>query len=147
MILLAALLLSIGIVIGGYLFAKTQPRSILALHRCEQTCLRPNELAGLIASVGLQRFPSFVPSVVMETDRIVVIQHPSPQARIHYVIIPKKDIKNIAEASEEDKEYLVDVFRVVSQIVSEQRLEQYRVATNGPGYQAATYLHFHLTAQ
>lgn len=146
-ILLAALLLLAGIIIGGYLFANTRPRSILALHKCEETCLRPNELAGLLASVGIQRLPSLLPHVVMETDKTIVVEHPSPVARLHYLIIPKKDIKNIAEASEEDKEYLVDVFRVVGYIVKEQHLEQYRVVTNGPGYQTATYLHFHLTAQ
>jgi histidine triad (HIT) family protein len=145
--LFTAGILLIGIMIGGFLFAKTQARSFLALHRCEQTCLRPNELAGLMASVGIQRFSALLPSVVMETDMTIVMEHPAPQARLHYLIIPKKDIKNIAEASEEDKEYLVDVFRVVSHIVKEQHLEQYRVITNGPGYQTATYLHFHLTAQ
>ena len=88
-----------------------------------------------------------MPAVVMETDHTIVVEHPAPEARLHYLIIPKKDIKNIAEASEEDKEYLVDVFRVVSHIVKEQRLERYRVITNGAGYQTATYLHFHLTAQ
>ena len=146
-ILSAAGLFLVGVMIGGYLFAKTQSRSFLALNKCEQTCLRPNELAGLFASVGMQRFSSLMPLVVMETDKTIVIRHPTPQARLHYLIIPKKDIKNIAEASEEDKEYLVDAFRVLSQIVKEQHLEEYRLTTNGPGYQTATYLHFHLTAQ
>lgn len=136
-----------GIVIGGYLFADTRPRSILALNKCENSCLKPNELAGLVASVGIQRLPSFILYVVMETDKTIVIKHPSPEARIHYVIIPKRDIKNIGEASAEDKEYLVDVFAVISQIVKEQHLEQYRVVTNGPAYQSATYLHFHLMAR
>ena len=140
-------LLLVGIIIGGYLFAKTQSRSFLALHKCDQTCLRPNELAGLLASVGIQRFSSLLPSVVMETDKTIVIDQSSPGTRIHYLIIPKKDIKNIAEASEDDKEYLMDAFRVASNIVKEQRLQEYRLTTNGPSYQTATYLHFHLTAQ
>lgn len=136
-----------GVVIGGYLFADTRPRSLLALNKCENSCLKPNELAGLVASVGIQRFPSFIPYVVMETDKTIVIKHPAPEARIHYVIIPKKDIKNLGEASQEDKEYLLDVFAVISKIVKEQHLEQYRVVTNGPAYQTATYLHFHLMAR
>lgn len=135
-----------GILIGGYLFADTRPRSVLALNRCEKTCLQPNELAGLIASVGIQRLP-FIPSVVMETDRTIVIKHPSPESRIHYVIIPKKDIKNLGEVSMEDREYLLDAFAVVSKIVKEQHLEQYRVVINGPAYQSVTYLHFHLMAR
>ncbi len=146
-ILAAAGLVLAGVAIGAYLFNDTQPRSVLALHRCEQTCLRPNELVGLMTSVGVQRFPSFMPKVVMETDKTLVIQSPSPQARIHYLIIPKRDIKDIASTSEDDKDYLMDVFRVVNEIVKEQHLEFYRVSTNGPGYQSTTYLHFHLMAQ
>lgn len=146
-IIIPAIVFMAGIVIGGYLFADTRPRSILALNKCENSCLKPNELAGLVASVGIQRLPSFILYVVMETDKTIVIKHPSPEARIHYVIIPKRDIKNIGEASAEDKEYLVDVFAVISQIVKEQHLEQYRVVTNGPAYQSATYLHFHLMAR
>lgn len=143
----AAGLFLAGFMIGGYLFADTQRRTVLALHNCEKNCLRPNELAGLLVSVGIQRFPSFIPSIVMQTDKTLVIAHPSPQDRIHYVIIPKKDIKNIGELSEDDREYLVDAFSAVSHIVKDQHLKQYEVITNGPAYQAATYLHFHLIAQ
>jgi histidine triad (HIT) family protein len=136
----------IGVIVGGYLFADTQPRSVLAVNRCNGTCLHANELLGLLASVGVQKLPSLVPSVVKETDKTVVIEHPSPQAKSHYLIIPKRDIKNVGEISEGDREYLLDVFRVVRDLVNEKRLVNYRLTTNGPGYQGVTYLHFHLTA-
>lgn len=145
LVILLALLL--GVVTGGYLFSDTQPRSFLALHRCEDRCLQPKELAGLLASVGIQKLPLLIPSVVVETEKTVVIEHPAPEARIHYLIFPKKDIRNIAEVSEADGEYLVDAFSVVRGIVEEQKLIRYRVVTNGQGYQGVTYLHFHLIAQ
>lgn len=135
-----------GIVIGGYLFSESQPRSLLAFNRCQHTCLQPKDLMGLVASVGLTKFPGFVPSVVLETDKTIVIKHPFPEARVHYVLIPKRDIKNIAELSESDKEYLIDIFSVVQELVKEENLTQYEVVTNGPGKQAVTYLHFHLIA-
>jgi histidine triad (HIT) family protein len=143
-LMLAALV--IGVMLGGYLFADTQPRSFLALNKCEGTCFQANELLGLLTSVGIQRFPALVPSVVKETDKTIVIEHPSPQARIHYLVIPKRDVKNIGELSDADSEYLIDVFKVVREIVEEKNLRDYRLATNGPGYQGLTYLHFHLTA-
>jgi histidine triad (HIT) family protein len=142
--MLAALV--IGVMLGGYLFADTQPRSFLVLNKCEGTCFQANELLGLLTSVGIQRFPALVPSVVKETDKTIVIEHPSPQARIHYLVIPKRDVKNIGELSDADNEYLIDVFKVVREIVEEKNLRDYRLATNGPGYQGLTYLHFHLTA-
>jgi histidine triad (HIT) family protein len=139
--------LFVGVVIGGYLFSDTQPRSFLALHKCRDTCLQPKELIGLLASVGIQKFPALVPSVIAETERTIVVKHPAPEARVHYLIFPKRDIKNIADVSESDGEYVVDAFRVVREVVKERGLVRYRVVTNGPGYQGVAYLHFHLIAQ
>ena len=143
--LLLSLLL--GVVLGGFLFSHTQPRSFLALHRCQNTCLQPNELIGLLTSVGIQNFSSFIPSVVAETEKTIVVEHPAPEARIHYLVFPKRDIKNIADVSEADEEYVADAIRVMGEIIRERNLVRYRVVTNGPGYQAVTYLHFHLIAQ
>jgi histidine triad (HIT) family protein len=145
--LLILLALLMGVVIGGYLFSDTQPRSFLALHKCQDTCSQPKKLVGLLTSVGIQKLPALIPSVVAETEKTVVVEHPAPEARIHYLIFPKKDIKNIADVTESDGEYLVDAFRVVREIVREKNLVKYRVVTNGPGYQGVTYLHFHLIAQ
>ena len=143
-LMLAALL--VGVILGGYLFSDTRPRSFLALNRCEGTCLQANELLGLAASVGVQKFSALAPSVVKETDKTIVIESPRPQARIHYLLIPKKDMKDIADVSDADREYWLDAFKVAGEIIREKNLTNYRITTNGPGYQTATYLHFHLTA-
>jgi histidine triad (HIT) family protein len=138
--------LIVGVIIGGYLFSDTRPRSFLALNRCAGTCLQGNEFLGLLTSVGIQRFPAIVPSVVKETDKTIVIEHPSPQARVHYLVIPKRDIKNLGQLSDDDGEHLIDAFKVAREIVKEKNLTDYRLTTNGPGYQTVTYMHFHLTA-
>lgn len=108
-----------GVVLGGYLFSDTRPRSFLALNRCEGTCLQANELVGLLASVGVQKFSALAPKVVKETDKTIVIEHPRPAARLHYLVIPKKDIKNLGEFAEADGEYLVDAFKVAREIIRE----------------------------
>lgn len=136
-----------GILIGGYLFSDTKPRSILALNRCENSCLNLNEITGLLASVGIQKFPDFIPSVIFETDKSIVIKHPLPQSSIHYVIFPKKDIKNISEIFQEDEEYLIDCHTLISKIIKDENLTKYRIYTNGPDYQFTAYLHFHLQAE
>jgi hypothetical protein len=102
--------LVVGVILGGYLFSDTQPRSFLALNRCEGTCLQANELLGLAASVGVQKLSALAPSVVKETDKTIVINHPSPQARLHYLVIPKRDLKNIAEFSDADGEYELSAY-------------------------------------
>lgn len=143
-LMLAALV--VGLILGGYLFSDTRPRSFLALNKCEGTCLQANELLGLATSVGLQRFSKLAPDVVKETDKTIVIEYPGPHTGVHYLLIPKKDMKNIADASDADREYLLDTLKVAGEIIREKNLTNYAITTNGPGYQGVTYLHFHLTA-
>jgi hypothetical protein len=145
-VLLSGVSLLAGFVIGGYLFSKTQRRPVLSFRKCEQRCLKVEELTGLLASVALNKFPGLVPSVVLETDMTVAIRHPDSHKRIHYVIIPKKDITNVGALTEEDKENLVDLFAVIQDLIRKEHLTNYEVVTNGPEKQAVTYLHFHLMA-
>jgi hypothetical protein len=145
-ILLVLFSICVGILIGGYLFSQSQPRSFLALNRC-QNCLTREDLLGLVASVGIQKFPDLMPSVVFETDKTIVVKRPFSSERVHYVIIPKKDIKNIGEVSEADAPYLLDIYFVARSIIEEEGLLNYRLSTNGPGFQDVTYLHFHLVAE
>jgi len=135
--------LALGVVIGGYLFADTQPRSFLAVHHCEH-CLAPKELLGLLGSAGIQRAPGLMPLRVLETDRTIVIEDPFPQAPVHLVILPKRDIRNVGELSDDDRAYLIDAFAVIGSLIRSRHLRDYTVITNGPGYQDVAYLHFHL---
>ncbi len=135
----------VGIVIGGYLFSQSQPRSFLAIRNCER-CLSPSDLAGLLGSVVIQKFPGLIPFVVHETDKTIAFKLPFYRAKAHYIIVPKKDIKDVGDISEEDVPYLADAFFVMGRIIRENKLVNYRMETNGPGYQNVTYLHFHLVA-
>ena len=135
--------LAIGFAIGGYFFAQSQPRPFLSL---EQGKLRlsKRDLAGLIASAGIQQLPGFIPSVVLETDKTIVITSPLPEARLDYVFFPKKDIKNIGEITREDSDFLMDAYLAARHIIESRNYKNYRFYTNGPGRQKITYLHFHL---
>ena len=138
--------LCVGLVMGGYLFSHSQPRSFLAINHC-QNCLSHADLLGLIASVGIQRFPGLIPAVTFETDKTVALKIPSASNRPHYVIIPKKDIKDIGQFSEENAGYFIDALLVAKKIIEQEKFTKYRFFTNGPGLQEVTYLHFHLYAQ
>ena len=146
MITFLVLSMCVGIVIGGYLFSQSQPRSILSIKEC-QNCFSRAELLGLIASVGIQKFNALTPFAVFETDKTVAIKHPFSTNRNHYIILSKKDIKNIEEISEANVQYFTDAFFVARKIIEEEKLSKYRFLTNGPGYQDVTYLHFHLVAE
>ena len=143
-IIIGAVLVFFGIVIGAYLFSDTHPRMFISPASCHTHCLKKNELLGLLVSIGVQRFPDLFPMVIKETDKTIAIVHPYPATAIHYLIIPKKDIPDPANISRDDEPYLADAFALIRAIVEEQHLKKYRIIVNGPGYQEATYLHFHL---
>jgi hypothetical protein len=142
-VLAALFFLFVGVVIGGYLFSESQPRSFLSLNRC-QNCMEMKELAGLLASVGIQKIPGVIPSVVFETPKTIVVKNPIPESEVDYVIFPKKDIKSIGEISEEDAPFLMDAYLAARHLIEKEKLSRYRILTNGPGFQDVSYLHFHL---
>jgi histidine triad (HIT) family protein len=145
--LLASLVFIVGIACGGYLFANTQPRPLLPVGDCGEHCYRPQQLAGLVTSVVINRAPSLIPGVVMESDTCIAIHYPKPAARIHYVLFPKRDIKNIGTLTPDDMPYVAGCFALVGALVQRDQLEKYKVTTNGPGKQEIAYLHFHLMAE
>ena len=142
-IIVGIIALVVGIIIGGFLFSDTQPRSILAITQCEN-CLSTNELAGLIGSVFVQKTPGLVPGIVLETDYTLVIEHPFPDHETHLVFIPKKDIKDLGNLSTEDEAYITDLIYTAAIIIKESKYENYSFWTNGPGWQGVNYIHFHL---
>ena len=144
LLILAALF--IGILIGGYLFSKSQPRSLLALDQC-RSCMSHEDFLGLLASAGIQNFSGMMPLKVCETDKTIAVKLPSSSRRIHYVIVPKKDIRNVGEISRTNEEYFTDALYVARWIIEQQRLSKYRLYTNGPSSQEVTYLHFHLISE
>ena len=147
-VVLTMLIFGLGIVVGGYLFGQVKPRSILAISDCKSNgCYRSNEVIGLIAAITIQHAPHLIPNIVKETDRCLAIKNPFPDARYHFVIFPKKDIKNIGEISTEDQAYVMDCFGIMQSLIEQYQLKSYRVLSNGPGLQKVAYLHFHLTAK
>lgn len=140
-------LIVLGVMLGAYLFSGVQPRSFLSIHKCEEHCLSRKELLGLIGSLVVQKVPGVLPSILMETDKTIAFEHPNPAMPIHYMIVPKRDIKDISDISADDQEYLIDAFAVMRALIEEHHLTNYRIVTNGPGVQQVRYLHFHLLAQ
>jgi histidine triad (HIT) family protein len=134
----------LGLALGWWFFRDVQDRQIVALDRCASGCFDQRQLLGLLGAVGIKAVDDVMPYVEYETDRTVVMRHPFPYATIHYVIIPKRDIKNIGDVHEGDAEYLTDALTVASHLIRDKGIAKYRLITNGPGFQSVDYLHFHL---
>lgn len=134
-----------GVAAGGYLVTHIQPRNFVDIENCSEYCLDTNQFLGLLGSVGIKL--EIIPDIILETDKTIVIKYPEPVDPIHYVIIPKKDIKSIEDVTPEDAPYIMDAIAVNRELVKREGLSRYRFMTNGPGYQEVGYIHFHLTGR
>jgi len=105
---------------------------------------------GLIGSIGIRDLAGHlegIPSVVAETDRTFALSVPDPRYRIHYVLVPKKDIRDAGQISAEDQPYLIDIFLMARHLAEKDSLQSYRLYTNAGGLQTVGYLHFHLVGR
>jgi diadenosine tetraphosphate (Ap4A) HIT family hydrolase len=136
----------LGALAGGYAMRDTQPRAPLRVGDCgiERECIQPRELAGLIASIGIQRTPELVPSVVLQNRECVAIRHPFSSEAFHYVLFTRRDIRNVGEVSEQDASAVLGCVAIIGELARSLGLTRYRVYTNGPGKQEISHLHFHV---
>ena len=141
---LVALLLGLGA--GAWLFADTQPRSLLNIGGCGETCLRPSDVLGLAASIGIQKFPGAVPYEVRQSDACVAIRSPFSPHRFHYVFSPRRDIRNIGDLSVGDEPYVMGCLAMMRSIIAERGLKSCRRCSNGPLEQDIAYLYFPLVS-
>lgn len=87
-------------------------------------------------------------TIVYEDDLCLAFRDVAPQAPTHILVIPKKPIPSLAEATAEEKEILGHMLLTIQQIADQQGLTEagYRVVTNigRDGGQTVAHLHFHL---
>ncbi len=85
--------------------------------------------------------------IVYEDELCLAFWDVNPQAPVHILVIPKKEIPSTDHLTEEDGPLLGHLYDVLRRIAKEQGLENgYRIITNcGPnGGQTVDHLHFHL---
>ena len=86
-------------------------------------------------------------NAVYEDDRILCFHDLEPQAPVHVLVIPKKHIASLDDASEEDQELLGYILVKIHEIAAELGLENgYRVVINNgeDAFQTVKHLHFHI---
>lgn len=85
--------------------------------------------------------------IVYENDFVFAIKDISPQAPVHLLIIPKKEIATLQLIKEEDQPLFIEMMKAVQHLAKEFAIENgYRlVVNNGKGAgQTVYHLHFHL---
>ena len=80
-----------------------------------------------------------------EDDLSLVFKDINPQAPTHLLIIPKKPIPKLSDASEEDKELLGHLMWVAGEISRELGLDEtFRLVTNNGAKAGQSVFHLHL---
>lgn len=90
-----------------------------------------------------------IPSkIVFEDEQAMAIEDINPQAPVHLLIVPKKHIASLDDATPQDQSLLGHLLLVSKSIAREKRIREsgYRLLTNhgrGAG-QSVFHIHFHL---
>lgn len=85
--------------------------------------------------------------IVYEDDDVLAFRDTNPQAPVHVLVIPRKEIASIADAGDEDAVLLGKLLIVVRDLARQFGLENgYRVVINSgaDGGQTVPHLHVHL---
>ena len=85
---------------------------------------------------------------VFEDERAIAFRDIQPQAPIHILVIPKKPIVSLADASEEDRDLMGHLMLVAAQVARSEGIYEagYRVVTNigREGGQSVDHIHLHV---
>ena len=86
--------------------------------------------------------------VVYEDELVLAFRDIAPQAPVHILIIPKKEIATVNDVSAEDEQALGRLFKVAARIASDEGIAEngYRliVNCNEDGGQEVFHLHMHI---
>ncbi len=86
--------------------------------------------------------------IVHEDEQALVFKDISPQAPTHLLIVPKKHLGSLLDASDDDRALLGHLQRVACLLAGAGRMSSFRLVTNngkGAG-QSVDHLHYHLLA-
>ena len=88
--------------------------------------------------------------IVYQDDLCLAFHDVAPQAPTHVLLIPKKEVVNVAGLSEEDRELAGHLLLTVGKVARELGIEDggYRVVANcgSNGGQSVDHLHLHILA-
>lgn len=85
--------------------------------------------------------------IIYQDEHCLAFHDLSPQAPVHVLLIPKKEIENVAAVTAEDSHIIGHMMSKVSEIAELLKLENgFRMVANcgADGGQSVDHLHFHL---
>ncbi|XP_033625390.1 histidine triad nucleotide-binding protein 1-like [Asterias rubens] len=88
-----------------------------------------------------------ISTMIYEDEQCVAIEDVNPAAKVHYLVIPKKQITQLSKAEETDEQLLGHLLLVAKKVAELGGLKEgYRVVINDgkDGAQSVYHLHLHV---
>tara|TARA_Y100001949_G_scaffold46921_1_gene38863 strand:+ start:759 stop:1097 length:339 start_codon:yes stop_codon:yes gene_type:complete len=86
-----------------------------------------------------------IPAEIIYEDEITLAFNDiSPQAPVHILVIPKKEIKKLSTSETADKELLGHLMITAKKIASDLELNDYRLVVNNGAEAGQTVFHLHI---
>ena len=82
--------------------------------------------------------------ILYEDDQCLAFRDINPQAPVHFLVIPKKPIATLSEATGDDQALLGHLLLVARQVAKEQELEHFRLNINNGEGASQTVFHLHV---
>jgi histidine triad (HIT) family protein len=86
-----------------------------------------------------------------EDDKVLAFYDISPEAPVHFLVIPKEHIQSVNELNEKNADIISHIFLVINKLVRELNISEtgYRVVNNcgKDGGQTVDHIHFHVLGQ
>lgn len=85
---------------------------------------------------------------IYEDDKVLAFHDISPEAPVHFLVIPKEHIESANQINEKNCEIFSHIFMVINKIVKELNISDsgYRIVNNcgNNGGQTVNHIHFHV---
>ena len=86
-----------------------------------------------------------------EDDKVLAFHDISPEAPIHFLVIPKEHIQSVNELNEKNADIISHIFLVINKLVRELNISEtgYRIVNHcgKDGGQTVDHIHFHVLGQ
>ena len=83
-------------------------------------------------------------NIIFEDELSILIEDISPQAPIHYLAIPKKEIIGISDMSTDDKELIGHLMLIIKEQMTKKGIKDYRLVINNGSEAGQTVFHLHI---
>lgn len=82
--------------------------------------------------------------ILYEDDEALAFRDIQPCAPVHFLVIPKRHLRNVGAAAPGDEALLGHLLRVAAEVARAEGLSAYRVVTNNEAGAGQSVFHLHL---